>query len=59
MDMNKKTMTKRAWKELQKKQRSLVSQGMNLGTRTFATEKHPTRQMQKARLQKSLAGAWD
>ena len=35
----KKTMTKKAYKELQKRNRSIVSAGMNLGTRTMRSNK--------------------
>lgn len=35
----KKTMTKKAYKELQKRNRSVVSVGMNLGTRTMRSNK--------------------
>ena len=40
----KKTMTKKAFKELQKRNRSVVSAGMNLGTRTMHSNKDRSRQ---------------
>ncbi len=40
----KKTMTKKAFKELQKRNRSAVSAGMNLGTRTMYSNKDRSRQ---------------
>lgn len=42
---NKKSMTKKAWKEVQKSQR--VLNGFNTGTRTMKSAKHPTRQERK------------
>ena len=42
---DKKKMTKKAWKELQKSQR--VVNGFNTGTRTMKTDKYPTRQKSK------------
>ena len=41
----RKDMTKRAWKELQKKSRS--TNGFNTGTRDMKSEKYPTRNRQK------------
>ena len=41
----KKTMTKRAWKELQKSHRA--TNGFNTGTRTHSTDKHPSRAKRK------------
>lgn len=41
----KKTMTKKAYKELQKSRRAV--NGFNTGTRTMKTDKKPSRQMQK------------
>lgn len=41
----KKDMTKRAWKELQKQNRT--TNGFNTGTRTHETDKHPTRAREK------------
>ena len=40
----KKAMTKKAFKELQKRNRSVVSAGMNLGTRTMRSNKDRARQ---------------
>lgn len=42
---DKKSMTKKAWKEKQKKQR--VLNGFNTGTRTMKSEKYPSRARQK------------
>lgn len=42
---DKKSMTKKAWKEKQKKYR--VTNGFNTGTRDMATEKMPTRAKRK------------
>ena len=41
----KKTMTKKAWKELQKSHRA--TNGFNTGTREMKSEKYPTRARQK------------
>ena len=41
----RKDMTKKAWKEMQKAKRA--TNGMNTGTRTMQTDKHPTRARQK------------
>ena len=41
----RKDMTKRAWKELQKKNR--VTNGFNTGIRDMASKKYPTRAKQK------------
>ena len=41
----KKTMTKRAYKELQKSRRAI--NGFNTGTRTHSTDKHPSRARRK------------
>ena len=41
----RKDMTKRAWKELQKKNRA--TNGFNTGTRDMKSEKYPTRARQK------------
>ena len=41
----KKTMTKRAYKELQKSHR--VTNGFNTGTRTMKSDKHPSRARRK------------
>ena len=54
MEDLRKTMTKKAWKELQKAQRSQVSLGRNLGTITMKTAKYPTRQQSKAVVRKEL-----
>ena len=43
--MDKKSMTKKAWIEKQKKNR--VLNGFNTGTRTMKSEKYPNRQKQK------------
>ena len=42
---DKKSMTKKAWKEKQKRNR--VFNGFNTGTRTMKSAKYPTRQEQK------------
>ena len=42
MDNMKKTMTKKAWRELQKSHR--VTNNMNTGTRTMKSAKYPSRQ---------------
>jgi len=49
---NKKGMTKKAYKALQKIQRG--TNGFNTGTRTMKTAKYPTRQEQKNNLRKML-----
>lgn len=49
---DKKSMTKKAWKEKQKKYR--VTNGFNTGTRDIATEKMPTRAKRKRNFQKEL-----
>lgn len=41
----RKDFSKRAWKELQKKNR--VTNGMNTGTRDMKSEKYPSRARQK------------
>ena len=41
----KKSMTKKAYKELQKSRRAV--NGFNTGTRTMKTAKRPSRQMRK------------
>ena len=41
----RKTMTKRAWQELQKSHRA--TNGFNTGTRTHSTDKHPSRARRK------------
>ena len=43
--LDKKRMTKKAWKEKQKKLR--VVNGFNTGTRDMKSEKYPTRQERK------------
>ncbi len=40
MDMLRKTMTKKAYKNLQKSQRSVVSLGMNTGTREIVSNRY-------------------
>lgn len=42
---DKKAMTKKKWREMQKKHR--VTNGFNTGTRDMGTDKHPTRARQK------------
>lgn len=42
---DKKSMTKKAWKEKQKKYR--VTNGFNTGTRTMKSAKYPSRQERK------------
>lgn len=42
---DKKSMTKKAWKERQKRNR--VLNGFNTGTRIMKSEKYPSRQEQK------------
>lgn len=49
----RKDMTKKAFKEMQKKNR--VMNGFNTGTRTMKTAKNPSRQMQKKTLQKMIS----
>ena len=49
MDNAKKTMTKKAWIELQKSHR--VTNGMNTGTRTMKSSKYPSRQERKREVQ--------
>lgn len=49
---DKKSMTKKAWKEAQKKHR--VMNGFNTGIRSFKTEKLPTRAMEKIKFKKVL-----
>lgn len=49
---DKKSMTKKAWKEKQKKYR--VTNGFNTGTRDMKTEKMPTREMNKRDFKKEL-----
>ena len=41
----KKTMSKKAWQELQKQDRA--TNGFNTGTRTHKTDKHPSRARRK------------
>lgn len=52
---NKKSMTKKAWKEKQKKYR--VTNGFNTGTRDMKTAKLPTRAMNKKDFKKELDNA--
>ena len=42
---DRKSMTKKAWLELQKKQRNI--NGFNTGTRDMKSNKYPTRQQRK------------
>jgi hypothetical protein len=49
---DKKSMTKKAWKEKQKQNR--VVNGFNTGTRTMKTAKNPTRADFKKELRKAL-----
>ena len=49
---DKKSMTKKKWKEKQKKYR--VTNGFNTGTRDMKTEKLPTRAMNKKNFKKEL-----
>jgi hypothetical protein len=49
---DKKSMTKKAWKEKQKKYR--VTNGFNTGTRDMATDKLPTRAKRKRDFKKEL-----
>ena len=49
---DKKSMTKKAWKEKQKKYR--VTNGFNTGTRDMATDKLPTRAKRKRNFKKEL-----
>ena len=54
----RKTMTKKAFKELQKRNRSIVGARMNLGTRTMKSNKDLSCEKQTiARMLKS--GNWD
>ena len=52
---DKKSMTKKAWKEKQKKYR--VTNGFNTGTRDMKTAKLPTRAMDKKNFKKELDNA--
>ena len=45
MDLRKKTMTKKAYKEYQKSLRIITT--MNIGTRDMKSAKYPTRQERK------------
>ena len=45
---DRKSMTKKAWQELQKSRR--VTNGFNTGSRTMKTEKNPSRKNLKNRL---------
>jgi len=49
----RKTMTKKAYIELQKSRRA--TNGFNTGTRTMKTEKCPSRQMRKEATRKMVA----
>ena len=49
---DKKSMTKKAYKEKQKSQR--ITNDFNTGTRTMKTEKNPTRAMDKKNFKKML-----
>lgn len=49
---DKKSMTKKAWKEAQKKHR--VINGFNTGTRSFKNAKLSTREMEKINFKKVL-----
>ena len=49
---DKKSMTKKAWKEKQKEMRKM--NGFNTGTRTMKTAKNPTRADFKKELRKAL-----
>jgi len=56
---DKKSMTKKAWKEKQKQFRNMS--GFNTGTRTLQTPKSPTRAKAKKDFQKILdkeCGKW-
>ena len=48
--MDKKSMTKKQWKEKQKKNR--VLNGFNTGTRDMKSSKYPTRAEQKREVKK-------
>jgi hypothetical protein len=50
----KKDMTKKAWKQEQKKHR--VTNGFNTGTRDIASKKYPTRKQQKEIDRKEIGG---
>ena len=54
----KKTMTKKAYKELQKRNRSVVGKGMNLGTRTMHSNKDLSRE-KRAVAAMLRSGSWD
>ena len=45
MNIRRKDMTKKAWKELQKRNRA--TNGFNTGTRDMKSEKYPTRARHK------------
>ena len=47
---DRKSMTKKEWKEKQKKYR--VTNGFNTGTRDMKSEKYPSRQKQKREVEK-------
>jgi len=49
---DKKLMTKKAWKQKQKRKR--VLNNMNTGTRDMKTNKHPTRAKEKENLRDVL-----
>ena len=49
---DKKLMTKKAWKQKQKRKR--VLNNMNTGTRNMKTNKHPTRAKEKEKLREAL-----
>ena len=49
---DKKSMTKKTWKQQQKKQR--VTNGFNTGTRNMKDNKHLTRAQEKENLRKDL-----
>ncbi len=54
----KKTMTKKAYEAAVRKNRSIVSRGMNLGTRTMKSAKD--RREQKTQVLRMLRmGAWE
>lgn len=48
----RKTMTKKAWEELQKSKRKM--NGFNTGERMFENKKHPSRKKSKKNFQKEL-----
>ncbi len=54
----KKTMTKKAYKELQKRSRSVVGRGMNLGTRTMHSNKDLSRE-KRAVAAMLRSGSWE